>query len=601
MAANQTHDSRSILDDSPSLRMHPSDLISQLLQEQSTLTAVEEFSTWHKAHTEPAQAQYYRNLMPAAMPQPGQQLAFEVDLDRCSGCKACVVACHSLNGLDEGESFRDVGLLLAPATGIAGFQHVTTACHHCVDPGCLSACPVNAYEKDSITGIVRHLDDQCFGCQYCTLACPYEVPKYHAAKGIVRKCDMCTQRLSTGEAPACVQACPHQAISICTIDIAAARADAHAGTFLPDSPHPNITVPTTRYVGKATTNLALRAGTYAARPLEHAHLPLIVLLVLSQIAVGIVVLVFLLNNTVGWDQKLSHRVDPPPAILQSDGPEFALLTGSTLRTTLLCLAAVLAACSAISSTLHLGRPQFAYRAILGIRHSWLSREIAAFGTCIPLCLLSAALSSMDSEWLNLSLIAAAISGLAGVMASAMIYHVTHRPFWNVARSAPAFFSASLGIGSMIVLWTLPFSANDASPVMCRMLACAAAISSVIKLALLRNVVSQQSIGSATAPTALPHEFSGRDAHPVAVDARHASLVETSLLLTARLPFELRLQAFGQIMFLLMAAILISWPVGTHVTLFAGLAVIAAVGAEFAERYLFFRAVVPLRMPGVIKS
>ncbi len=581
--------------------IHPSDLISQLLYEQSTLTAAEEFSAWHKTHPEPEQAQYYRNLMPLTMPQPGQQLAFEVDLDTCSGCKACVTACHSLNGLDEGESFRDVGLLLAPAEGLALLQHVTTACHHCVDPGCLNACPVNAYEKDPVTGIVRHLADQCFGCQYCILACPYEVPKYNAAKGIVRKCDMCTQRLSAGDAPACVQACPHQSIRIRTIDIAAARADAIAGTFLPDSPDPRITVPTTRYVGRATTNPTMRAGTYKARPLEHAHLPLVLLLVLSQIAVGIVVLVFLLNNTVGWDQRLTSRVGPPSTILQSDGPAFALLAGSTLRTTLLCLAAVLAACSAISSTLHLGRPQFAYRAILGIRHSWLSREIAAFGICIPLCFLSAALSSMDSGWLNLSLIATAISGLAGVMASAMIYHVTHRPFWNVARSAPAFFSASLGIGSMIVLWALPFSATDAGPAMCRMLACAAALSAVIKLALLRNLVSQQSIGSATAPAALPRESAGRSDHTVGIDVKHTSLVETSLQLTNRLPFELRLQAVGQVMFLLMSVVLISWPVGTHVSLFAGLAVIAAVGAEFTERYLFFRAVVPLRMPGVIKS
>ena len=577
---------------------HPSDLISQLLLEQSTLTAVEEFSTWHKTHTEPAQAQYYRNLMPAAMPQPGQQLAFEVNLDMCSGCKACVVACHSLNGLDEGESFRDVGLLLAPSDGLALFQHVTTACHHCVDPGCLSACPVNAYEKDPITGIVRHLDDQCFGCQYCILACPYEVPKYNAAKGIVRKCDMCTQRLSTGEAPACVQACPHQAISICTIDIAAAKADADTGTFLPDSPDPSITVPTTRYVGKATTNATMRAGTYAARPLEHAHLPLILLLVLSQIAVGIVVVILVLNNSAGWDQRLTGRALLAGSTLLA-GPT---LRGPTLRTTLLGVAAVLAACSAISSTLHLGRPQFAYRAILGFRHSWLSREIVAFATCIPLCFLSAALSWRNSTWLNLSLFAAAMSGLAGVMASAMIYHVTHRPFWSVARSVPAFLSASLGIGSLIVLWTLQFTATDAGPAICQMLACVAAVSAVIKLLLLRNLMRRRSVASPAAPTAArQHESASRRSHPVGGNVQHASLVETSLLLTTRLSFELRLQTVGQVMFLLLSVFLITWPVGTHVSLIAGLTVITAVGAEFAERYLFFRAVVPLRMPGVMKS
>ncbi len=51
-------------------------------------------------------------------------------------------------------------------------QHVTAACHHCLQPACMIACPVNAYEKDPITGIVKHLDDQCFGCQYCTIGLP---------------------------------------------------------------------------------------------------------------------------------------------------------------------------------------------------------------------------------------------------------------------------------------------------------------------------------------------------------------------------------------------------------------------------------------------
>lgn len=76
----------------PAAQLHPSDLISQLLHEQSVLTAVEEFSTWHKAHTEPDQAQYYRNLMPASMPQPGQQLAFEVDLDKRSRDGNCAAS-----------------------------------------------------------------------------------------------------------------------------------------------------------------------------------------------------------------------------------------------------------------------------------------------------------------------------------------------------------------------------------------------------------------------------------------------------------------------------------------------------------------------------
>ena len=150
---------------------------------------------------------------------PALKLAFQVDLDACTGCKACVTACHRLNGLDddEGETWRSVGLLHGGTAEAPVQQTVTTACHHCLDPACMKGCPVGAYEKDPVTGIVRHLDDQCIGCQYCVLKCPYDVPKYNARLGIVRKCDMCHGRLAEGEAPACVQACPTQAIRIVTV------------------------------------------------------------------------------------------------------------------------------------------------------------------------------------------------------------------------------------------------------------------------------------------------------------------------------------------------------------------------------------------------
>ena len=46
--------------------------------------------------------------------------------------------------------------------------------------------------KEPLTGIVKHLDDQCIGCKYCTLMCPYDVPHYNQKQGIVRKCDMCS-------------------------------------------------------------------------------------------------------------------------------------------------------------------------------------------------------------------------------------------------------------------------------------------------------------------------------------------------------------------------------------------------------------------------
>ncbi|HXU82022.1 MAG TPA: 4Fe-4S dicluster domain-containing protein, partial [Polyangia bacterium] len=218
-------------------------LLDALLREQQTLTAVERFSQKHDACAVPAQARYYRDLIPLEKPRPGQQYAFEVDLDACTGCKASVAACHSLNGLEEEEMWRSVGLLHGGTAEKPAQQTVTTACHHCLEPACMLGCPVPAYEKDPITGIVKHLDDQCIGCKYCTLTCPYEVPQYNADKGIVRKCDMCSDRLAEGEAPACVQACPNEAISIRIVDTARMLEDAQSEAFLPGAPSPTITVP----------------------------------------------------------------------------------------------------------------------------------------------------------------------------------------------------------------------------------------------------------------------------------------------------------------------------------------------------------------------
>ena len=202
-------------------------MVDAFVAEQRRLTAVERFSQRQADAPAPLLEQRYRALLPATPPGPGEQYAFEVDLDQCSSCKACVAACHSLNGLEPEESWREIRLLVgsrpvpqAPRPEAVTLA-VTSACHHCVDPGCLKGCPVLAYEKDLLTGIVRHLDDQCIGCSYCIFTCPYEVPKFSESRGIVRKCDLCQGRLQAGEAPACVQACPNEAIRITRVPVAA--------------------------------------------------------------------------------------------------------------------------------------------------------------------------------------------------------------------------------------------------------------------------------------------------------------------------------------------------------------------------------------------
>ncbi len=341
--------------------------LEELLAEQQDLTAVERFSQFHEGASQPLQARYYSALLPASPPGPGEQYAFEVELDSCSGCKACVTACHSLNGLDEDETWREVGLLHGGSALLPVLQHVTTACHHCLDPACMNVCPTRAYEKDPVTGIVKHLDDQCFGCQYCILACPYEVPKYNAKRGIVRKCDMCSQRLAVGEAPACVQACPHEAIRITTVKKSDVAADCEVDSFLPGAPDPQYTQPTTNYKSSRPLPRNTLPADYHSVQAEHAHWPLIIMLVLTQLSVGAFLVGQVLHTNLLGSTALAQVL-----------PVHAL---SALGFGLLSLAA---------ATLHLGRPLLAYRAVLGLRHSWLSREIVAFGVFATLAAVYAA-------------------------------------------------------------------------------------------------------------------------------------------------------------------------------------------------------------------
>src|SRR4051794_32744537 len=285
-------------------------LIDELLQQQQQLTAVEQFSRRHQAGDLPAQARYYRSLVPLEKPQTGEQYAFAVDLDRCTGCKGCVSACHSLNGLDDEEIWRNVGLIHGGTNADPYQQTVTTACHHCVDPACLNGCPVLAYEKDAETGIVRHLDDQCIGCQYCVLKCPYDVPKYSRKRGIVRKCDMCHGRLAAGEAPACVQACPSGAITIRIVNREELAGSIQPGDrLLPDAWDSAYTKPSTRYTTRKGIPANARAADAFALRLEHAHFPLIFMLVLSQLGAGM----FFVLALCGWLGVWSASIAAPLA------------------------------------------------------------------------------------------------------------------------------------------------------------------------------------------------------------------------------------------------------------------------------------------------
>jgi Fe-S-cluster-containing dehydrogenase component/DMSO reductase anchor subunit len=548
-------------------------LLAKLLSEQQA-TAVDRFSQWHEQDSPPLQARYYRDLIPVALPGAGEQFAFEVDLDACSGCKACVVACHNLNGLEEHETWRSVGLLHGGTSGQPVLQHVTASCHHCLEPACLDGCPVNAYEKDPVTGIVRHLDDQCIGCQYCILKCPYDVPKYSRAKGIVRKCDMCRDRLAEGEAPACVQACPQRAIRITVVSRHAAAESAEANLFLPGAPEPGYTLPTTIYKTNRPLPTNLLPADYYAAARQHAHWPLVLMLVLTQMSVG----AFVVDQVFsGIALATGHEAVPAQCTVQ------------------LATAFGLGVLGLAAATFHLGRPWLAYRAIIGWRTSWLSREVIAFSVFAATASVYASIPWLEvagyessPTWQHIAGGAVAMSGLVGVFCSTMIYASTRRAYWNPLYTGLKFFLTCIVLGIPIALlmclgvaaWGMvggkPFIVPENMSAMCRCLFAAVAAKLLLEAAVLSWL---------SARTLTP-------------------LRRTAVLMTGELSrVTIARFACGVIGGLALPGLLVAWcSQADEVSPAAILAVAVLVlvlncAGELIERYLFFAAVVAPKMPG----
>ena len=515
------------------------DFLAELLAEQNRLdTPVARFSAAQGTVSGSQLSALSSQLIPLTTPAPGEQYAFEIDLDSCSGCKACVVACHALNGLEDAESWRDVGLVHG-GSRVAPFQQtVTTACHHCADPACLNGCPVLAYEKDPVTGIVRHLDDQCIGCQYCVLKCPYDVPKYSARLGIVRKCDMCHNRLAEGEAPACVQACPTEAIRIVKVAIHISsdlRVDTSA--FLPAAPDPSYTQPTTRYLSRRPLPENAAAADAAALRPQPPHWPLVALLMLMPMAIG-----------CGVADKILNLSTPALAIC-----------GWIAGAAGLGLAA-----------LHLGQPLRAWKVFLNLRHSWFSREAVVFGLWFP---LASAYVAVRVGWLPLAgpmrttlAVTTVLLGTVGLFCSVMIYVDTRRVFWRFANTAPRFF------GTAVILGLAGALAAPGSP---RGLGFLLSGATLLKLA-----------------------FEARALAPIQEedDGRHGAARQTARLLAGPLRPANELRVLAALVGGILLPVLVA--LGAAPAAAAWPALGFALLGELAERYLFFRAVDAPKMPGM---
>jgi Fe-S-cluster-containing dehydrogenase component len=136
---------------------------------------------------------------------------FLLDLHRCVGCGACVLACRIANGRIEAAAWRRVIPLNLGRCPSGPTYFFSVACHHCEEPACLAGCPSRAYEKRA-DGVVIHREERCLGCRYCEMTCPFGAPTYDADRGVMSKCHLCAPRLDEGRVPACVAACPTEAL-----------------------------------------------------------------------------------------------------------------------------------------------------------------------------------------------------------------------------------------------------------------------------------------------------------------------------------------------------------------------------------------------------
>ena len=147
---------------------------------------------------------------------------FLIDVDKCTGCKLCIVACKDEHvgsayppwtkpQPDTGQFWIDVVSLERGETPRVRVSHLPLLCQHCENAPCITACPEDAIKRRD-DGLVWIDPASCTGCGLCQKACPYNVIYMNDDLGIAQKCTGCAHRVDEGAPPRCVEVCPHDAI-----------------------------------------------------------------------------------------------------------------------------------------------------------------------------------------------------------------------------------------------------------------------------------------------------------------------------------------------------------------------------------------------------
>ena len=401
-------------------------------------------------------------------PDRYKQHGFHLTADNCIGCHACEVACSEKNDLPPHLAFRKVGIIEGGSYPNYARLNISMACNHCEDPVCLKGCPTRAYTKFAEYGAVLQDPDICFGCGYCTWVCPYNAPYLDPVKGQVSKCNMCVDRLEAGLKPACVSACLGNALDFGVIEeVPEGRSEAKLDIpALPDTSisRPNIRfelksplADTMRRVDKAGVEYtaggdgsyrpsAVKTGKKGAgwnlKKLSSRENPLVLFTLLSQMAAGGFVALFLLSTLFGG------------AVL-----------GPVVETVTLLMLLGAQATGLLLSTAHLGKPMRFYRGFNNLRYSWVSREALCVSIFFGLVVAYWAASSIDAFLPAAARIPAialfvslkglygfggTLAAVASVYAMFRAYRIKTRPFWDHPATLGAFASSALILGPALI-------------------------------------------------------------------------------------------------------------------------------------------------------
>lgn len=327
---------------------------------------------------------------------------FRFDLNSCTGCNACELACSTENQLGWGNSWRQVIPFNAQRLPSIPSYHLSLACNHCTEAPCMGACPSLAIERDDQTGAILIEPTHCIGCKYCSWVCPYEAPRFDEPTQVMGKCTWCNPRLADNREPACVEQCPTLALTFGTLQ------GAESVSGFPKTPaRPLIRFEPLAQARQEGPECSWEVPSdivesfTASRPETRNDISL-------RTEWPLWLFTLLTSVLVGW--MLGSMGD-------LETPDPSLFLG-------------LAAAATTGSTVHLGKKWRAWRAVANLRHSWLSREVVFFSLFVA----SSLLSFVFQEWRVMGW-AAAISGVLTLFSVDRVYDVVRPPTGHRLHSA----------------------------------------------------------------------------------------------------------------------------------------------------------------------